>query len=83
MRTAPLSGNSQSFTKYATMVRDLADLKEKKNDQEMYTTNLNSHIVQFVGQLSENHPLLLALEQEQEANRAVARLQDLVGFMVP
>ena len=81
MRTAPLSGDSQSFTKYATMVRDLADLKEKKSDQEMYTTNLNSHIVQFVSQLLEKHPLLLALEQE--ANRADAKLQDLVGFMVP
>ena len=81
MRTAPLSGDSQSFTKYATMVRDLADLKENKNDQEMYTTNLNSHIIQFVSQSLENHPLLLALEQE--ANRATAKLEDLVGFMVP
>ena len=81
MRTTPSLGDRQSFTKYATMVRELADLKGKKYDQEMCTTNLNSHIVQFMSKLPESHPLTLALQQE--ANKATAKLQDLVGFMVP
>ena len=54
-------------------------LGEEKNELGLYTTNLNSQIVQIGSQLPnpDNHPLLTALRQE--ANRATKKLHEMVG----
>ena len=61
-RTAPLSVDRQSFSDYAVIVRDLASLKEEKNELTVYTVNLNSQLVQVGSQLHpDNHPFFYSI----------------------
>ena len=73
-RTAPLSVDRQSFSEYAVIVRDLASLKEEKNELTVYTVNLNSQLVQVGSQLPDpdNHPLYSLAAGGRQGNEEIA-----------
>ena len=74
--TSALPGDRQSFTHYCTMIKELADLTEKKNELTMYLNELNMGIGNLVT-LTTNSPMYDSLREEAVSVRR--QLEDTVS----
>ena len=76
-RSAPLSADSETFSKYAKATKDQVKL-EDKNELTAYLFDLQSHIISIGSQMPqpESHPLFIGLQEEVESTKA--RLSDMV-----
>ena len=77
-RSAPLSADRESFSKYAEAMKDLAQLEEDKKELTAYLINLQSQLISIGSQMSQpqGHPLFIALQEEVQSTKA--RLRDMV-----
>ncbi len=79
-QTAPQATDRQMFVQYSTLVKELGQLENKRNELRQYTDTLQQALTTLAIQLPnpETHPQFQALRQE--ARSANGELKDAVGF---